>query len=1535
MCTHSSHGMKAMSIHNRIHMLLATVLGVVPTGLLAIVAAVATIAPVPLAEASNGQCVWEGGSGADASCRVEDCIGRGGLAQCSTRGVGAVQSGIADAQVGPDKWVFSQIEDYYNPIFTNPVYCAAAGGWWGPAVPGGVNDICHDLPADVLGGAGRSTNSEGRLFEIAKNFADRWVGLGSGCGGASTKISDTGWSLQTQSLGTATSYTREAVYKGVSCQTQILIWFTKSRAARCPPPSTQRNAVTGPECYTPGCEVCVDQGSGISMLTGANSKREVDYAPSADTGLELTRHYRSNGYFWPTYLGGMPAQGDMNADDFWSHTYQRRFIATPGNTHTMAVVWTPGGMPMVFNTSGSEVTNRGGTNGSGARLQAAGGGWDLTLANAAVEHYDSAGRLVTITARGRVTTLAYDGNGKLETVTGPFGHELEFGYTEIQGTQMLTSVTLPDSGVIEYEYDQWLRPVKVTYPDETTRQYEYASAVNNWQLTGIFDETTGRYSTYTYNTSGRVTSDSLAGGANASTYTYAGTLGQPTAVTDPLGATTQFGMTASNGAYRPGSRSQACLTCGLWANTTYDVNGNPATRTDYNGVQTVYTFDAARNLEISRTEATGTPRARTITTQWHATLRMPIEITEPGRRTNLTYDGAGNLLAQTVTDTTTNQTRTWTMTYTGLGQLLTIDGPRTDVSDITTFTYYGCTSGTSCGQLYTVTDAANNVTTFGSYNANGMPLSITDPNGTLITLAYDDRQRVTSRTIAGETTELEYWPTGLLKKVTNPDGSFVSYSYDAAHRLTSVTDTVGNSITYTLNGAGLRLTDEVRDLSNTLTFRRTRVYNNLGRLVEETGTAGQKTTFAHDANGNVTEIEDPNGRVTTQAYDALERLAAIVDPALQFTEFGYDGQDNLLSVTDPRSLETGYVYNGFGDQISQTSPDTGVSSSPVDAAGNVDTTTDARNETAEFTYDELNRVTDIEYGDETVVLAYDIGTSGRGHLTSVADSAGTTTWAYDSVGRVTERSQATGTVTLEVGYAYDTYGRLSSLTTPSGQALTYEYSDGKVTGLKVNGSWILSQVLYQPFGPIKGWTWGNNTTTTRIYDTDGQLTQVSSAGTSVYTFFDDGLIASRTDDFVASIPSSAGTTTFDVSSTSNRLENATGQFTRSYGYDAAGNMTSDGTRTFTYNDAGQMKTSTSAGVTTTYSYNGLGERVKKTNSASTTYFAYDEVGHLIGEYDAAGDLIQETVWLGDIPVATLKPNAGSGINVYYIHTDHLNTPRRITRPSDNAILWRWDSDPFGGTAANEDADNDTVLFVYQVRFPGQYFDTETGLHYNYFRDYDALTGRYVESDPIGLAGGSNTYAYANGNPIALIDPYGLDWMEYTGTMVYWYAGKTGDTRQILKQCAATSGDGESQNPAYQNRPEGHPKGAGPLPAGLYQINLVPDPRRLATWDDETGDLAPGSGVQQVPRSSLSRAGVSDLRTGWGKHRARLNPVDVPNLYGRGNFYLHDSHKGHTNGCVESCETLFDRLEVYRQAGNRSIDFRVRYTGTTTLGNTRW
>ena len=148
-------------------------------------------------------------------------------------------------------------------------------------------------------------------------------------------------------------------------------------------------------------------------------------------------------------------------------------------------------------------------------------------------------------------------------------------------------------------------------------------------------------------------------------------------------------------------------------------------------------------------------------------------------------------------------------------------------------------------------------------------------------------------------------------------------------------------------------------------------------------------------------------------------------------------------------------------------------------------------------------------------------------------------------------------------------------------------------------------------------------------------------------------------------------TTYATLSTSNRLLTLTGGQSKAYGYDNAGNILNDGTYAFNYDNAGRRTWSKYGSTTTYYTYNALGQRVKKAGS-NTTLYAYDEQGQLPGEYDGSGNPIQETVWLGEMPVLTLR-----GTAVYYVHADHLNTPRRVTRPSDNKPVWRWEAEPFG------------------------------------------------------------------------------------------------------------------------------------------------------------------------------------------------------------------------------------------------------------------
>jgi len=234
-----------------------------------------------------------------------------------------------------------------------------------------------------------------------------------------------------------------------------------------------------------------------------------------------------------------------------------------------------------------------------------------------------------------------------------------------------------------------------------------------------------------------------------------------------------------------------------------------------------------------------------------------------------------------------------------------------------------------------------------------------------------------------------------------------------------------------------------------------------------------------------------------------------------------------------------------------------------------------------------------------------------------------------------------------------------------------------------------------------------------------------------------------------SVLTGSGTTSYTYATDSNQLTAIGGS---SVTHDAAGNRSADpgGTRTYVYNDANRLvEVLDNSSTTAEYVHNALGQRVKKTVGSAVVVYIYDVNGHLIAEHDASGNYIRDYVWLDGLPVAQID----SGEVFSYLHFDHLGTPRMATNDSQT-VVWRWDSDAFGSIAPDEDPDGDSNDLTVNLRFPGQYLDGETGLYYNYFRDYDPVTGRYIQSDPIGLGGGLNTYAYGDANPLGNTDPTG-------------------------------------------------------------------------------------------------------------------------------------------------------------------------------------
>ena len=218
-------------------------------------------------------------------------------------------------------------------------------------------------------------------------------------------------------------------------------------------------------------------------------------------------------------------------------------------------------------------------------------------------------------------------------------------------------------------------------------------------------------------------------------------------------------------------------------------------------------------------------------------------------------------------------------------------------------------------------------------------------------------------------------------------------------------------------------------------------------------------------------------------------------------------------------------------------------------------------------------------------------------------------------------------------------------------------------------------------------------------------------------------------------------------------------------------MTGNGTRTAVFDARGRMTSATLAGATTTYGINAFGQRITKTGASvpggPANEYVYDGAGHMLGEYNNAGAIIEETVELGSTPVAVLSKGFGiagfgappiavtgaGGATVASISPDWLDAPHIVMNAAKQTI-WTWDHLAFGDNAPNQNPSG-LGIYTYNLRLPGQYADAETGLNYNYMRDYNPKTGRYTEFDPKGLSAGVNGYGYVRGNPLKHADPFGL------------------------------------------------------------------------------------------------------------------------------------------------------------------------------------
>ncbi|HKR23161.1 MAG TPA: RHS repeat-associated core domain-containing protein, partial [Pyrinomonadaceae bacterium] len=889
----------------------------------------------------------------------------------------------------------------------------------------------------------------------------------------------------------------------------------------------------------------------------------------------------------------------------------------------------------------------------------------------------------------------------------------------------------------------------VTYPDNSQYVFAYDGL---FRLTSVKDALNNVLESHTYDSQGRGLTSAAHGGAELYTLTYFSST--KTKVTDAFGRLTEYTFENKNGR-NVVTKVEGNCSCGssqvkTW---TFDSQLNMLSETDALNHTTSYTYDAGGNV-LTETDFTGT-----VTYTYNSFGQELTETDQMGGVTTNTYSAAGDLL--TSKDALNNTT---TYTYDSRGQVLTVTDAR---NKVTTFTW------DASGRLSQHKDAANNITTF----------------------TYDLRARPTSVTNAlTQTTTYEYDAAGRLKKVIFPDTNFAEFTYDLAGRRTKVKDLRGNETTFAYDNvyrltsqtdAASHTTSLAYDVMSNVTSRTdalSRVtnyeyddFNRLKKIIypaDFPGATRQQELFEYDAGGNVTKKTDTAGRDTTYLYDNADRLTKVTDPALQITQFEYNARSHRTKVIDPLSQQYVFGYDALG-RLTQVTRG-GISMSNVyDAVGNRTQRTDYNGAITNYTFDDVNRLTNIAYPDFTAAT---YGYDAVSRLTSAANQNGTITFAFDSLDRITSTTDVWGQT---IGYGYDANGNRTSMTVGGSSYATYQYdSVDRLTNLADSASqnFVYS---YNAVNRLTSRAAPNGVTTSMTYDGLDRLFEL--AHTKSPATLSTNQYGYNTANQITAWLGSSGNRSFNYDASDRLLSVLKMGGNESYTYDAVGNRTSSHlSATYGYQPFNKLTSTASA----TYIYDNNGNMLSKTDFSGTRNFAWDSDNRLKQvtlpggltvnyKYDAIGRRIQRTTSAGaderyvydghnvvldlnsSLAVTTSYLN-GPGVDdhlrqtnvttgVSYFLTDHLGSTSALT-DSTGAVVETLSYDSFGNNAGSTRT---------RYTYTGRERDPDTGLLYYRARFYDPQIGRFMSEDPIGLAGGINPYAYVGNSPVNYIDPWGL------------------------------------------------------------------------------------------------------------------------------------------------------------------------------------
>lgn len=762
-------------------------------------------------------------------------------------------------------------------------------------------------------------------------------------------------------------------------------------------------------------------------------------------------------------------------------------------------------------------------------------------------------------------------------------------------------------------------------------------------------------------------------------------------------------------------------------------------------------------------------------------------------------------------------TYSYTTLASGLKVLTTLDGPGLSaggINDVTTYTYTAngdLATVTDPNGLVTTVLARNDQ---GQPTQIEQPDKYVwtftyDQMGRMLTSAFNPPGQTPAPASFG------YDVAGQMTSYTDSLGHVWTFTYNDARRLMKTVAPSGDTAGFTYDAAGNVTKTEYSNGTGPVTFWEQTQFDELSRLLKMIGAQGQQWAYTHDVEDNLSTETDPQTKVDTFGFDALNRMISVVDRESYTTALAYDAHDRETSFTDPRSIATTFVYNGFGETISEVSADRGTTGYSYDQRGLVSAMTDGRGVTVNYTYDNGGRLTLIDYppgGLPDQVFTYDtsFGTTPpnaqKGKVARISDGVIQTTFGTEPVSPSGIRTTYTAVYPASRTYAMSDETNLAGQKTrtvyPSGSEVLYLYDlDGRVSRVQFKvGSTITTladAITYAPNGPITGMVFGDTASETRSYDTSYRLTGITDllGATALrqvsygydarddLTAVTDALVPANSEGFtytpresLATATGPYGTMAFTYDGVGNRISHAVnpgsglvtdsyaypptsnrlGTITlgaggsRVYNYDAMGNVTADSrsgaNHGYGYDSAGRMATFSIGGVSqATYTYDFAGRQAIRSLTSPTPvtiHSVFDSEDRRIAEYDeATGTLIREYVWLGWEPLAVIE-----GGQIYFVHTDHIGRPVFATDGS-GAKVWTMAYSPFGGITTSTGV-------PANMRFPGQWYQAESGLYQNWMRDYDPTTGRYLQADPLGLVDGASVYGYARQNPTRHTDPTG-------------------------------------------------------------------------------------------------------------------------------------------------------------------------------------